>query len=230
MSRFRSGRTGRSAATRQSKSRGRFLMADMIDVTARPALTSGSPHHPLAAALDVSAYDRIDLVSLMASAPAPRSCRPPHAHLGHRWRRGRVPPCRSHRVRVATARHARADPVASPTARPTTLTSSEASSTAPSRSPRHARLPPRRGPRASPDMPACLLDEALGHPPGRSSPRRRRPRACSGCLPRPVARTPMLPLCHRTLAAVRWPRVRLAGSHRNVTQSGHDDRARLTRP
>ena len=195
MSRFRSGRTGRSAATRQSKSRGRFLMADMIDVTARPALTSGSPHHPLAAALDVSAYDRIDLVSLMASAPAPRSCRPPHAHLGHRWRRGRVPPCRSHRVRVATARHARADPVASPTARPTTLTSSEASSTAPSRSPRHARLPPRRGPRASPrslvapsTAPSCMFGvsptarRAHPHaPPVPQNARRGTMAACEAC-------------------------------------------------
>jgi len=59
-------------------------MAEVIDLTARSALPPGSPHQPLAEALDVSAYDRIDLAFLLAPV---RTGRTLVLTWGGRWRR-----------------------------------------------------------------------------------------------------------------------------------------------
>jgi len=178
-------------------------MAEVIDVAARPALPPGAPHALLAEALDVSAYERIDLAFLLASAPTPRSGRTLVLCWGHRWRRVRC-------VAVALAlasRRALRFPCAflmRPRARSTLPL--------PSRSRRHARADPAASPTARPStrpLPHPLPDGASDPPEATRRPRRRRPAAAStypmapstapsghvGVSPLPAARFRLPPPC-----------------------------------
>jgi len=131
----------------------------------------------------VSAYDRLDLEYLMASAPTPRSGRTLVLTWGRRWRRA-CPPANAPPPAVRRRERTRRGAPLRPRAR--------------SPPPRRPSGPhrPIDGALHTPDMLARLLDEAPAHPPTCSPassttppciprlappPHRRRPHACSGC-------------------------------------------------